>query len=332
MIALPTPAPDNRTEPASDLVLASIELRDPSDATCLPTLRDLGVDILGRLGERSYLCRVTSTALPALRSLRFVAAIVLVAPGKTLGAQEGLCGQVVDRLIARFGVGLLARQELIKRTLAADPGSSGGDGDSLTRLSFVAFGVYNEALYSACSGAEGPVRREIGLGELSRVLHARARAWYPDVCADAAQSALERVHAQLERCREPRTFLIFASYYLKNAARRLRRQERLTFSLESDLADQGAWRLGDAPGAAPNPLDEVLSSALGADLRVRLDAFAQKHPRARNQLAAVRLKYIDNLDDATIGRILGVAVKRVHELRSLGLKKLRSDPHLRAYL
>ena len=74
--------------------------------------------------------------------------------------------------------------------------------------------------------------------------------------------------------------------------------------------------------------------ATNGEVRVRvaqiMAAFIRKHPRAVTQLDAVWLKYIEGLDDGAISERLSKPVKRVHELRSLGLKKLRADPQWRA--
>src|SRR5690606_18340267 len=73
---------------------------------------------------------------------------------------------------------------------------------------------------------------------------------------------------------------------------------------------------------------------LDAERRSRFEllaaAFLQKHPRAARQLATLRKKYIDEMDDGAIARELGVPVSSVYVLRSRAIRKLRAEPEWRA--
>ncbi|MFL5802925.1 MAG: hypothetical protein ACJ8CR_14435 [Roseiflexaceae bacterium] len=247
------------------------------------------------------------------------------------GDLERRCREVIDRLLARYQWRLLAREELIRRTIIAVGEHPAAD------LAYLAFGVYNQALYDACSGAEGLRRWEQGYQEVFAMLCDRARYRYPDIWEDAVQSAIELTCKYFDRCVVPQAYFQFAWGHLQNAVRSLRpRLRRKTqhpdISLERTVGP-------DAPPLAesladPNVhiADQILADELRAELRRTLVAFEREHPRARNQLAAVSLKYLDGKNDETISQLLGVSVKRVHELRSLGLKKLREDQRMRQLL
>ncbi len=69
---------------------------------------------------------------------------------------------------------------------------------------------------------------------------------------------------------------------------------------------------------------------IAGELHARFEHLAQeflrKHPRAAKQFAALRLKFIDGLDDATIAARFGVSVKSVFVLRARAAEKLRAEP------
>jgi RNA polymerase sigma factor (sigma-70 family) len=242
---------------------------------------------------------------------------------------ERQCSSIVDRLLSRYRWGLLDRDEFVERTIAAAQSSQKID------VQLIAFGIYNQALHRACSGAEGSARWELAYTELFVMLCDRARSRYPDVWEDAVQSAIESTCISIECCVEPRAFSAFAWQYFLNAVRSLRphlrrKDKQLPLSLERSIGKADEHALGDTlldPNA--NIIELLLTQEQRAEVRQILDLIEQEHQRAKKQIAAVRLKYLDGKDDDTIGQLLGVSVERVHELRSRGLKKLREDPRLR---
>jgi RNA polymerase sigma factor (sigma-70 family) len=242
---------------------------------------------------------------------------------------ERQCSIIVDRLICRYRWSLLGRDEFIERTIAA------AQSRLEINVQLIAFGVYNQALHSACSGAEGSARWELAYTELFVLLSDRARPRYPDVWEDAIQAAIESTCTSFERCLEPRAFSAFAWQYFLNAVRSLqphlrRRDKQLPLSLERSIGEADQQAFGDTlPDPNANIVELLLTQEQHAEVRQILDLIEQEHQRAKKQIAAVRLKYLDGKDDDTIGHVLGVSVERVHELRSRGLKKLRQDPRLR---
>lgn len=239
--------------------------------------------------------------------------------GKPDGELDQRCSEVVERLVTRHGWRLIDRAEFACRTRAALEEHGGED------VLYAAYGAYNLALYRACSGAEGAERREQAYGELFRVLYDRAWKSYPDVCEDATQLALAEVIGRFQSCHEPRAFIPFAFRYLMGAARSLRRREGRATSLEREVGEEGLT-LGDTLAAPTDIEHEAVEREQRLALHSFLAHYVRKHPRARKQIDAVRLKFLLGLDDERISAELGVSVSNVHVLRSRGLSRLRSEP------
>ncbi len=237
---------------------------------------------------------------------------------------EQRCAEMARRLIARHHWRLIEEAEFARQIAAAREAQGSAE------LQYVAYGVYNAVLHRACSGAEGAERREQAYGELFRMLYERAWRSYPDVCADATQLALVEVIARFDACHEPRAFIPFAFRYLMGAARNLRRREGRATSLEREVGDEGLT-LGDTIADSTDIEDEAAAHEQRVALHRFLAHYVVRHPRARKQIDAVRLKYLAGLDDEHISRALGVSVPSVHVLRSRGLTRLRSAPGWRQY-
>lgn len=232
---------------------------------------------------------------------------------------RGGCEEAVDALLKRHGWELLERGAYLSRTEACL--RSGIASDAVRAAKY----VYSEALYHACSGAEGEPRREQGYSELFRWLYDVAYYRYHDVAEDATQQALLMTFQSFQRCRRPGTFVMFALTQLRDAARKVRRQEHAgprSFERAGDEAVAAAERVADD---APSP--EAL--ATGRDLRARLDQlrtdFLRKHPRAAAQFAAVWLKFVHDLSDQEISRRLDKPADNVYVLRTRGLKRLGNE-------
>jgi len=240
---------------------------------------------------------------------------------------ERRCREVIDRLFARYRWSLLNREELVHRSITA------AKEYPTTDLAYIAFGIYNQVLYAACSGAEGSFRWEQGYQEINEMLCDRARQRYPDVWEDAVQSALELICTRFDRCAIPQAFFQFAWGNLQNAVRSLHRKDHSSdLSLERTIGDDDVSLADNLPDPSARIDAQILDEERRNELRAALDAFEQAHRRMRNQLAAVRLKYLDGKDYATITQILGVSVEDTYILLSRGLKKLRADPHLHRLL
>lgn len=192
--------------------------------------------------------------------------------------------------------------------------------------------VYCHTLFAACRGDEGPQRQERAFAELQRYLYRLSFRLAPELPPDARQEligdAVLRIWQRFPSYRKPGAFLAIVALELRSTLR--------PWNLRARPRGQGrAWEL---PPTSIDAAHEELASALDCDpVALTLDrelarhvraCFAEalrRHPRARQQLASVWLKYIVGLDDATISRYLAKPVSSVHVLRSRGLRCLRAQ-------
>lgn len=241
-------------------------------------------------------------------------------------ALERRCTEAVRLLMNRYGWQLLDLDVFAERTVHH---INTGFASEPTRAAIY---TYTQTLYTACSGTEGEVRQNEAYSELFRYLYDIARRRYPDVYEEAAQLAIERTFMMFERCQKPGAFLAFAIQRLMDSARALRRQENTApQSLDAPIGNDGDT-LGEmlTDERQPEPVIRVLT----AELRVRFEhlvtSFLQKHPRAVQQIAALRLKYLEDLDDVAISQQLGKSVANVYLLRHRAIEKLREEADWRA--
>lgn len=236
------------------------------------------------------------------------------------------CRQLAAQLIARNRWRLLAADELAARTAAELRLRPDLDGEQLAERLMTA--LYVEALYGACSRAEGDLRWERGYEELTAYLGGVARVKYPDVAEDAAAMALLATIEKFDDCRNPRAFLLFALQRLWTCVRRLRRQDAPRgVSLDQPTRDENESPLGERiEDHADGPAELTAAVELTAEVKQAAAAFRVAHPRARDQFAALYLKYIDELSDGEIAERLGTTVANVHVLRSRARQRLRDDP------
>lgn len=232
------------------------------------------------------------------------------------------CMEIIDRCLARYGWELVARDELVRRTLVQVAQISGPPSRQAV------FEVYTLALYEACSGIEGRARQERGYIELYAFLLMHARRRYPEAYLDATQRALETIYRTFERCRQPGAFLAFAIQKLRDAARAEMRQSqrnnRLYFTDQEGYDSENTCVDLAAPDA--DPFEQATATDVHNQLLSCARGFLRRHPRAGQQLAALWMKYIEGLDDQTIGDQLGKSVAHVHVLRSRAIASLRQDP------
>jgi RNA polymerase sigma factor (sigma-70 family) len=242
---------------------------------------------------------------------------------------ERQCSIVVARILKQHGWQLLDPGELLRRSIeqlrarAAD------------RPESAAIGAYCVAMHSACSGAEGSSRQNLAYAELARYLYSLTFVRFADLPADVredvVQSALERIFKSFERCREPVAFLAFAGLHLLDTVRSARRQAaRPLESLEQALgADQGT--LGELlPDSQPGPAERVLVAERRAGIERLLQEIAIDRPRASQQVTILRMTWLHELDDATIGQRLGVSLSSVYAARSRLIKTIQSEPKWQA--
>ena len=234
------------------------------------------------------------------------------------------CQEAVDQLLAQRPWRLLNREEWARRAFeqsSAEPAA----GPHRTAIH-----VYIQALHAACSGVEGPQRQNLGYTELFQYLYDHARRRYPDIAEEASQRAVARTFTLFSRCRVPGALLAFAVQQLLDAARAIRRQDDLLGRLAARAGGAGLELAGLPDHRQPDLASRVIADELRARFELLSAEFLHKHPRASQQLSALRLKYIDGLDEETISRQLGKPVGSVYVLRARAIEKLRAEPSWRA--
>lgn len=182
--------------------------------------------------------------------------------------------------------------------------------------------VYAQTLYLA---AQDPARQTAAYSELHAYLYRIAQHQRPELAEDAAQEAILGVFQTIASCREPRAFLKFAIYQLMTAFRRLAPQNAaVSAPLEWDApVSQEGESFGEQMAGSADTQSEVEQSVRAGELLRWLRAVVAANPRARNQILAVVMKYLEGRDDADIAAALDTTVANVHVLRSRGLEKLR---------
>jgi len=242
---------------------------------------------------------------------------------------ERQCPIVVERIIKEHGWQLLEPSELVRRTLEQ---LRAGAAD---RLESAVIGVYCMAMHAACSGTEGSSRQNQAYGELARYLYSltftRFADLSPHVREDVTQSALERIFKSFERCREPVACLAFAGLHLLDAVRPARRHAlRPLESLEQAIGVTEDT-LGELlPDSQPEPVEQVLIAERRAAIERLLEEIAADHPRAAQQIAILRMTWLDDLDDPAVSRRLGVSLSSVYAARSRLIKTIQSEPKWQA--
>jgi DNA-directed RNA polymerase specialized sigma24 family protein len=227
------------------------------------------------------------------------------------------CRATVDRILARHGWRLLEREEFVRRVVACV--ESGEVSDPWR----AAMHVYCWCLHAACCGPASRERQEIGFIELQHYLYQLSFREIADLATDlrweAVNETLLRIWQKRASYYKPGAFLAIAVLELRNVIRPWWSRQIAPLSLE-DYADQPATH------ADADPLAHALNSDLRERVRLCFDDALRQHPRAKQQLEAVWLKYVAGLDDEAIGTHLGKPVASVHVLRSRGLNHLRAEP------
>jgi RNA polymerase sigma factor (sigma-70 family) len=183
--------------------------------------------------------------------------------------------------------------------------------------------VYCRHLYMACIGSEGVDRQERGFIELHRYLYDISFREAQDVPVDLREEAINetlfRIWQKLDRYRKPSAFLSNATFELLNVIRPWW-SRRLT-AIPLDTIAEDSLADSDRDIAA-----RIIDQEMQEIIRRCFDDTLRRNPRARQQLEAVWLKFIMQLDDSTISDCIGKSIASVHVLRSRGLSHLRRDP------
>lgn len=225
-----------------------------------------------------------------------------------------VCRRIVRALIEKYVWALLSEDELVELVLSSIQSEI-----SPAKVERLAKHHYTIAMYGACRQAEDLGRREQGYHELFRYLFRVAYNRWPELAEDATQRALVLVYEQINRCRNPGTFLAFALGKLRHAFK----QERQARGIELSLEEMGQNITEEDRTAPSSHLDqeELCQVLLDAIKRLPKD-----HERK-----AIFLKFFGGLSDAKIGERLEITEGYVRVLRHRGIKRLRKDKRLRDY-
>jgi RNA polymerase sigma factor (sigma-70 family) len=221
------------------------------------------------------------------------------------------CETVVAALIARYRWTLLSTEELSDLIMRSIDGAWPPDG-----LKPLALRCYAGALYAACRQNEDLGRRECGYTDLFHYLYQVAYRRWPDLAEEATQRALLLVYEQIDRCRMPAGFLIFALYKLRHAFKQERRARGVGQSVE--LCSLSAAEADPMASAALicREYQEALLGALG-----------RMHDERMSKV--ILMRFIAGLHDDEIGARLGITANHVRVLRCRGLERLQEDQYLR---
>ncbi len=227
------------------------------------------------------------------------------------------CHQVVTRVMQRFGWQLLSVAEFARRTEAS---VARGEVTDPWRA---AIHVYCHSLYSACRGDEGRERQDLGFTELHRYLYGLSfreiTELAPDLRAEAVNETLLRIWKKLDTYHTPGAFLAVAALELRNVLRPWWTRTVVAVPLEGLEEQPPVAEHGD-------PEQSAMRADLHRQVRACFEEVLRRQPRARQQLEAVWLKFIAELDDETISRYMAKPIASVHVLRSRGLNQLRASP------
>jgi DNA-directed RNA polymerase specialized sigma24 family protein len=234
------------------------------------------------------------------------------------------CNAAVAQVLKRYDWRLLEANEFVRRT------EDNIRTSAIENPWVAAVNVYCQCLYTTCRGDEGPVRQERAFLELQHYLFEISFREVADIPTDLrwehVNEALLRIWQRLPAYYKPGAFLALAAMELRNVMRpwwsRQHGRERQAWELPPTSID----RAMEQPDAGESPDGRAISKELVQQVRHCFNEMLRRYPRARQQLEAVWLKYIDGLDDESISQYLEKPITGVHVLRSRGLRRLRAEP------
>jgi DNA-directed RNA polymerase specialized sigma24 family protein len=245
-----------------------------------------------------------------------------------LSVQEAKLQLIAAQLQTRYGWTLVETPELVRRAFGLLRHGQA------TAINEAVIGAYCVIWHTACSGDQGHERQNMAYTELGNYLLYLARQRYvqlsPGLLEDAVQSALERVFRHFARCKQPITFLAFASQQLLDSVRTVVRQSN-AFGEPLEKAVGGFDEPSELPyiDPSPSPDERVLERQFFSGVDRLLSEFLKAHPRASQQVDVLRMTVLDGLDDVTIGAKLGMRPGSVQTARSRIRQTLIAEPYWR---
>ncbi len=229
------------------------------------------------------------------------------------------CKDIAQKLLQDYRWSLLSVEALARLIRHEVPASSSED--TLRRQ---AKHQYTIALYKACRQCEDSRRRERAYRDLHHYLYRAAYNRWPELAEDATQRALVLVYEQIDRCRQPDTFLAFALWKLRHAFQQEERARRILQDDEKLAVEVGQNQSTHTQPTSANK--ELLRNERAAMLAEALHKITD--PRKRQ---AITLKYFADLNDTEISRRLDISASYVRVLRHRGIQELRENSKLRRY-
>jgi RNA polymerase sigma factor (sigma-70 family) len=224
---------------------------------------------------------------------------------------------MAQALIARYGWGLLRVEELAE--LIADS----RDAEALSAQSEErALRCYAGVLFQSCHQGGDHTRQTQAYVEVHRFLYRAAYKRWSDLpqetIEDVVQQALLLVYEQIDRCSNPESFLSFAFWKLRQAAKG-------AFRRQDTRDDPGEDEFSGVPDRT-----ELIDDQLQAErIRALLDAI-NRLPDERSR--RIYLLKLDGSSDSEIGEQLGITANYVRVLRNHAKKRLQQDVILRRYI
>src|SRR4051794_19225944 len=227
------------------------------------------------------------------------------------------CHHVVEQVLARYEWTLVPYEALVQEVLLCLEAGEAAEPWPAT------ISVYCRHLYSACTGSAGVDRQERGFIELHRYLYElsfrEAQDMPADLRAEAVNETLFRIWQKLDRYRKPSAFLSNATFEFLNVIRPWWSRQLVAVPLDMIIEQP-------VPDSGADIAERIIDQEMQDTVKRCFDDTLRRHPRARQQLEAVWLKFIVQLDDTTISDCIGKSIASVHVLRSRGLSHLRHDP------
>ncbi|MEM7129181.1 MAG: sigma-70 family RNA polymerase sigma factor [Chloroflexota bacterium] len=245
---------------------------------------------------------------------------------------EEACRRHIRHLIEKQGWTLLSEDEWLAHVLKHYPDridlQRGADAES--KLQTLCIAIYCEyGLYPACKGVRGDGIRKQGFEEVAYYLYDRMVYFLPPQNAeDAAHDAIIELHRTIDKVTTPAAFLSFARQKLRDAVRKIVRNEERMLSLELPNEDEGDVTSG--------PFDPVTADVIQAERAQKvLDAMnriVEENPRSKEQIKAFVLRHLYGIPIEQIAVRLKKSPDQIYVLISRAKKRLRDDPELRQLL
>ncbi len=230
------------------------------------------------------------------------------------------CYRMAQALIVRYGWGLLSVEELAE-SIANSRNAEAVSVQSEER----ALRCYAVVLFQACHQGGDDKRQTLAYVEVHRFLYRAAYKRWSDLpqetIEDVVQQALLLVYEQIDRCSNPESFLSFAFWKLRQAAKGV-------FRRQDTRDDPGEDEFSSVPDRT-----ELTDVQLQAEQRERIKALLDAINRLPDERSRrIYLLKLDGNSDSEIGEQLGITANYVRVLRNHAKKRLQQDEILRRYI